>query len=1004
MKKLSLIIALSLIFSMFSTVGYSESTEFAPTITVENIGTYDYFGTTPVVFTHKGKMFENANAENGSSAADNYFYDGNTHVVVAKAYNLATDNVYKYGQGGSIDAPVHTKLCDITINKSADIFIAVRHGWTFETLGTVDYRSQWMKDEGYEPFFNKDGTIAFLYNGYGGYYTVFKKTVFVTPGEEETIGMYSLSKKFDYAYAVFLKWRDNAEVAISKSGNGSIKYNDEDAPSSIATLDGEKINLSLIPEEKSYIKSVTYGSEDFSSVVPTLENTDLTLTALSGTSEIIVEFSDEYDFSDFEIKSEKYTDPQTSNIRQNIVFKGTTYEFLEGKTLKAVITDASGTTQTIEGLIENDGTYEIKGDLILSGALDVSLNLYFDNTNYKEVATSVYEVETMDKINSFINNLRDIENYSDADFISDLKEDGESFGFDTEIFLLMDEANQISLISKMKENFTFESLEKTVELYDSLVPYYALSNTDNSDLIIVSLKKYEDFYGIKNENIYKRYDNMVDKALVVSALYNKSYNNNQAIKDDLLKNVIFIEFNNILIHTDIDELITNEDNRVYITPSNLSVYDSFSLETYKNNVTKKLMEEKQKGAITSLDVFVSKLEAAILEVSQSIVILPPPSVNVGGSGGGGGGGSVSSSVTVKGESTPTNTEEVKNIFSDVPMDFWANNAINYLVKLNVIEVDKENFYPDKKASRGEFVKYIVKAYNVKNSDEAEELSFIDISKDSEYYSYIQIAKNAGIINGISETEFGINNPITRQDAAVIVLRALGLNDNLILTPSTELEFSDKNEISGYAKDAVLILSECKILNGFDNKFMPHSDITNAELAQLIYNALTNNDILKTYYEKLVNKEYTYEQITGIEDTEDYGYNQGGMTAEYTEGPVPHPVPNVININYNKEYLYMSDYPVIKDGRTLAPVRSLFALFNAEILWDSSLNQATVIKDDVNIVLTVSDNRAYVNEEEVILDVPAQIIDQRLYVPLRFIAERLNLLVEWNENEQTVYLK
>ncbi len=190
-----------------------EQSEFTPTITVENIGSYDYFRSEPIVFTHKGKMFENIIAENaGSTHAEDFLYDGKSYILVGKAVNLATDTIYKYGQGGTIEKPIRTKLANININKSADIYIAVRHGWTASTVGQIDNRSDWMIEEGYEPCYSSDDELVTLYNGNGGYYVVYKKTIYIPDGQNTQVGLYSLSKKFDYAYAVLVRFKDIPEV------------------------------------------------------------------------------------------------------------------------------------------------------------------------------------------------------------------------------------------------------------------------------------------------------------------------------------------------------------------------------------------------------------------------------------------------------------------------------------------------------------------------------------------------------------------------------------------------------------------------------------------------------------------------------------------------------------------------------------------------------------------------------------------------------------------------
>ena len=74
--------------------------------------------------------------------------------------------------------------------------------------------------------------------------------------------------------------------------------------------------------------------------------------------------------------------------------------------------------------------------------------------------------------------------------------------------------------------------------------------------------------------------------------------------------------------------------------------------------------------------------------------------------------------------------------------------------------------------------------------------------------------------------------ITRQDASLIIFRALGLNEG------NYSDFADYAEISDYAKGAVSSLFEKNLILGVgEGLFAPKELLTRAQAAQLIYNAL-----------------------------------------------------------------------------------------------------------------------------------------------------------------------
>lgn len=90
-------------------------------------------------------------------------------------------------------------------------------------------------------------------------------------------------------------------------------------------------------------------------------------------------------------------------------------------------------------------------------------------------------------------------------------------------------------------------------------------------------------------------------------------------------------------------------------------------------------------------------------------------------------------------------------------------------------------------------------------------------------------------------------------------------------------------------------------------------------------------------------------------------------------------------------------PVIIDGRVLVPLRAMLESIGATINWNENTKTITSTKGSVSIVLNIGDSTAYVNDKQVALDVPAQIINNYTFVPARFIAETFNYNVNWVGN-------
>ncbi|MBE7053555.1 MAG: copper amine oxidase N-terminal domain-containing protein [Ruminococcaceae bacterium] len=111
--------------------------------------------------------------------------------------------------------------------------------------------------------------------------------------------------------------------------------------------------------------------------------------------------------------------------------------------------------------------------------------------------------------------------------------------------------------------------------------------------------------------------------------------------------------------------------------------------------------------------------------------------------------------------------------------------------------------------------------------------------------------------------------------------------------------------------------------------------------------------------------------------------------------------DAIKVIIDGKELTMDQPPVLKDGRTLVPLRAIFEALGATVGWDDATKTATGTKDGKEIKIAIDNTVAKVDGKEVKLDVPAQIINSRTLVPVRFISESLGASVAWNGETKTV---
>lgn len=113
---------------------------------------------------------------------------------------------------------------------------------------------------------------------------------------------------------------------------------------------------------------------------------------------------------------------------------------------------------------------------------------------------------------------------------------------------------------------------------------------------------------------------------------------------------------------------------------------------------------------------------------------------------------------------------------------------------------------------------------------------------------------------------------------------------------------------------------------------------------------------------------------------------------------------VENVLVKGRVIKFDTLPIIKEGRTLVPVRALSEAFGAEVEWVGEEKKVIITRGETEVILTLNNDTAYVNGDEVKLDVPSEAINNRTLVPLRFILESLGLKVDWDNDTQTIEIE
>jgi hypothetical protein len=110
----------------------------------------------------------------------------------------------------------------------------------------------------------------------------------------------------------------------------------------------------------------------------------------------------------------------------------------------------------------------------------------------------------------------------------------------------------------------------------------------------------------------------------------------------------------------------------------------------------------------------------------------------------------------------------------------------------------------------------------------------------------------------------------------------------------------------------------------------------------------------------------------------------------------------INLQINGKNLPTEVAPVIRDNRTLVPVRVISESLGADVNWDSTNKKVTIVKNDKQLELTIGKKEVLSNGQALpALEVAPQIINGSTMVPVRVVSEALGADVKWDQATRTV---
>ncbi len=170
-------------------------------------------------------------------------------------------------------------------------------------------------------------------------------------------------------------------------------------------------------------------------------------------------------------------------------------------------------------------------------------------------------------------------------------------------------------------------------------------------------------------------------------------------------------------------------------------------------------------------------------------------------------------------------------------DHWAKDSAIELFKRGIIDIPIPSNYFNEEVTRAEFIETFVKAQNL-YLPKVKETKFEDVDQD--LAPYVQAALNNYVTNGVSETKFGSNQILTREEAITLLIRGLHVPSDS--NYSKFVQYTDNAQVSSWAKASVSKALDLELVQGTSTTTItPKKALTRGEIIALIHNYLNKKE-------------------------------------------------------------------------------------------------------------------------------------------------------------------
>ena len=184
------------------------------------------------------------------------------------------------------------------------------------------------------------------------------------------------------------------------------------------------------------------------------------------------------------------------------------------------------------------------------------------------------------------------------------------------------------------------------------------------------------------------------------------------------------------------------------------------------------------------------------------------------------------------------TQTPQTTFADVPASAWYYDAVEYVYENGLMSgVSGGRFAPDDTLTRAMLVQTL---YAMEGRPAAASAGFADVASGDWYASAVNWAAANGVVSGVSETGFGPNNALTREQLALILYRFAQYKGYDVTGTSDLAAYADGSSVSGWAAEAMGWAVDAGLISGVGgNQIAPTGTATRAQVAQILMNFCEN---------------------------------------------------------------------------------------------------------------------------------------------------------------------